>query len=129
METLIGRRSFLRVTAIGGGGLLLALYADPVAELFAQAPQGPAAAFTATAFVRIDADGTITITAKNPEIGQGVKTHLPMIIADELDVDWKDIKIQQADLDQSKYGLETTERGTKGALSVSSGPPSGSANG
>jgi isoquinoline 1-oxidoreductase beta subunit len=106
VETLIGRRSFLRVTAIGGGGLLLALYADPVAELFAQAPQGPAAAFTATAFVRIDADGTITITAKNPEIGQGVKTHLPMIIADELDVDWKDIKIQQADLDQSKYGLQ-----------------------
>jgi isoquinoline 1-oxidoreductase beta subunit len=106
VETLIGRRSFLRVTALGGGGLLLALYADPVAELFAQAPQGPAAAFTATAFVRIDADGTITITAKNPEIGQGVKTHLPMIIADELDVDWKDIKIQQADLDQSKYGLQ-----------------------
>ncbi len=106
METLIGRRSFLRVTALGGGGLLLALYADPVAELFAQAPQGPAAAFTATAFVRIDADGTITITAKNPEIGQGVKTHLPMIIADELDVDWKDIKIQQADLDQSKYGQQ-----------------------
>jgi isoquinoline 1-oxidoreductase subunit beta len=106
VETLIGRRSFLRVTAIGGGGLLLALYADPVAELFAQAPQGPAAAFTATAFVRIDADGTITITAKNPEIGQGVKTHLPMIIADELDVDWKDIKIQQADLDQTKYGLQ-----------------------
>jgi isoquinoline 1-oxidoreductase beta subunit len=106
VETVIGRRSFLRVTALGGGGLLLALYADPVAELFAQAPQGPAAAFTATAFVRIDADGTITITAKNPEIGQGVKTHLPMIIADELDVDWKDIKIQQADLDQSKYGQQ-----------------------
>lgn len=104
MDTMIGRRSFLRVTALGGGGMLLALYVDPVAELFGQAPQGPAAAFTATAFVRVDADGTITITAKNPEIGQGVKTHLPMIIADELDVDWKDIKIQQADLDQSKYG-------------------------
>jgi len=104
VDTMIGRRSFLRVTALGGGGMLLALYVDPVAELFGQAPQGPAAAFTATAFVRVDADGTITITAKNPEIGQGVKTHLPMIIADELDVDWKDIKIQQADLDQSKYG-------------------------
>jgi isoquinoline 1-oxidoreductase beta subunit len=105
---MIGRRSFLRVSAIGGGGLLLALYVDPVAELFAQAPQGagPAAAFLAAAFVRVDADGTITITAKNPEIGQGVKTHLPMIIADELDVDWKDIKIQQADLDQSKYGQQ-----------------------
>jgi isoquinoline 1-oxidoreductase beta subunit len=104
VDTMIGRRSFLRVTALGGGGMLLALYVDPVAELFGQGLGGGPAAFTATAFVRVDADGTITITAKNPEIGQGVKTHLPMIIADELDVDWKDIKIQQADLDQSKYG-------------------------
>jgi len=104
VATMIGRRAFLRVTAIGGGGMLLALYTDPVAELFAQAPQGSAPAFLATAFVRIGSDGSVTVTAKNPEVGQGVKTHLPMIIADELDVDWKNVKIQQADLDQSKYG-------------------------
>src|SRR5579864_6540375 len=103
-KTLLDRRSFLKVTAVAGGGMLLAYYADPVTKVFGQAAQAPPANFVATAFVHIAADGTITITAKNPEIGQGVKTSLPMIIADELDVDWKDVKIQQADLDEAKYG-------------------------
>src|SRR6202022_829348 len=101
----IGRRSFLRATALGGGGLLLAYYVDPVANLFGQAPQAPfPASLGPSAFIRVAADGVVTIMSKNPEIGQGIKTSLPMIIADELDVDWKDIKIQQADLDEGKYG-------------------------
>ena len=101
------RRSFLQVTALGGGGMLLGLYLKPLA--FAQG-QPAAAALSPVSFIRVAADGTVTIVAKNPEIGQGIKTSLPMMIADELDVDWKDVKIEQADLDEVKYGRTTRGR-------------------
>jgi isoquinoline 1-oxidoreductase beta subunit len=102
----INRRTFLRVSAISGGGFLLACHLPEFAGAFAgqAAAQSPTPAFIPTAFVRVTADGIVTITAKNPEIGQGVKTHLPMLIAEEFDVDWKDVRIEQADLDETKYG-------------------------
>jgi isoquinoline 1-oxidoreductase beta subunit len=97
----VDRRTFLRVTAIAGGGMLLHLsFTDP-----ARAEEEPPAAPVAPdVFVRIDADGKITLTAKNPEVGQMIKTTLPMLIAEEMDADWKDVRIVQADLDESKYG-------------------------
>jgi isoquinoline 1-oxidoreductase beta subunit len=98
----VNRRQFLRVTAVAGGGMLLATYFEPfgVSDAFAAEP---AADFTPNAWIRITPDGMVTIIAQNPEIGQGVKTMLPMIIADELDVDWKSVKIEQGLLDTVNF--------------------------
>jgi isoquinoline 1-oxidoreductase subunit beta len=98
------RRSFFRASALSGGGVLLALYTEHRAP--AQQPQGPPP-LEPTAFIRIAADGTVTLVSRNPEIGQGIKTMLPMLIAEELEVDWKSVKVEQADLN-AKYGLQTT---------------------
>jgi CO/xanthine dehydrogenase Mo-binding subunit len=103
MSTLtVSRRTFLRVSALAGGGMLIATHLDGVAELFAQ--PGGRAALSPNSFIKITPDGVITIIAKNPEVGQGVKTSMPMLIAEELDVDWKDIVIEQALVDAAKYG-------------------------
>jgi isoquinoline 1-oxidoreductase beta subunit len=102
MTTTTTRREFLRVSSIVGGGLLFASYIEPADALTSFAPLG-AADFIPNAFIRMTPDGVVTIIAKNPEIGQGVKTMLPMLIAEELDVEWKNVRIEQAMLDTTKY--------------------------
>jgi isoquinoline 1-oxidoreductase subunit beta len=102
---LVTRRSFFQVTALSGGGLLLGTYIEPV--LSAQQRPPAAGPLNPNAFIRIASDGTVTLVSRNPEIGQGIKTMLPMLIAEELEVDWKSVKIEQADLDE-KYGAQTT---------------------
>jgi len=103
METMtIGRRTFLRASALTGGGMLLGLYFEP--RVLAQAP--PAPPLAPNAYIRIAPNGIVTIASKNPEIGQGIKTALPMLIAEELDVDWKDVRVEQAETDPSKYGAQ-----------------------
>ena len=102
--TQINRRSFLRVSALTGGGVLLGLYLKPSAR--AQGFGGGSANLSPLSFITVSPDGIVTIVGKNPEIGQGIKTALPMIIADELDVDWKNVRVQQGDLNQ-RYGGQT----------------------
>ncbi|MBM3899583.1 MAG: xanthine dehydrogenase family protein molybdopterin-binding subunit [Gemmatimonadetes bacterium] len=103
------RRTFLRVTSLAGGGLLIGTLIDlgGAAPLWAAEPlTGTNTPFSPNAFIRITPDGAITIVAKNPETGQGIKTMLPMLIAEELDVEWKAITIEQAPLDEAKYGRQ-----------------------
>src|SRR3990170_3114050 len=107
ITVVVNRRAFLRVSALAGGGMMLASYFEPIAQVLAQTPQAPPPPLVPSAFFSISADGAVTIMAKNPEVGQGIKTSLPMIIAEELDVDWKDVTIKQADLDEVKYGSQT----------------------
>jgi isoquinoline 1-oxidoreductase beta subunit len=100
----LDRRSFLKVTATAGGAFVLGLFERPMA--FAQGPPRSFNAVQPLAFVRIAPDGAVTIMAKNPEAGQGVKTHLPMLIAEELDCDWKDVRVEQADGNDKLYGFQ-----------------------
>src|SRR6266851_1513436 len=106
MTSTMNRRSFLSVTALAGGGVMFSLFVKPP-KAAAQAPgAAPAAPLSPNAFIKVGADGIVTLTAKNPEIGQSINTSLTMIIADELDVDWKDVRLVQADLDEVKYGRQ-----------------------
>jgi isoquinoline 1-oxidoreductase beta subunit len=107
VETLtMNRRWFLRVAAVAGGGMVASAYFDPLGKALGILPQQAPDAFVPSAFVKIGADGVVTIMAKNPEIGQGVKTSLPMLIAEELEVPWESVRIEQADLDQARYGQQ-----------------------
>src|SRR5918993_1275136 len=105
-KAAVTRRSFIKITALAGGGMVVAFNVD--ADLFAQGRGGGAGGpqMQANAFIKFMPDGKVTIIRKNTEVGQGVKNMLPMIIADELDVDWNSVIVEQADADQAKYGSQ-----------------------
>jgi CO/xanthine dehydrogenase Mo-binding subunit len=99
------RRDFLRITAVSGTALVLGFGRASAED--AAAPWKP------NAWLRIDPDGTITLVAGKQEMGQGVRTSLPMIVAEELDADWARVKIEQA-----MPGPDYPRLGTGGSGSV-----------
>ena len=101
----IDRRSFLRASALAGGGFMLGLYSTPEAK--AQGFPGQNQVLSPANFVSIGPDGTTTIVARNQELGQGTLNLLPMLVAEELDVDWKAVKAVRCDADP-KYGMQLT---------------------
>ncbi len=94
----LDRRQFLKLTGVVGGGLMLASVAP-------RAHAQESASFQPNGYLKIDSEG-IQIFAKNPEIGQGVKTSLPMIVAEELDASWPDVEVIQAPIDTDVYGWQ-----------------------
>jgi isoquinoline 1-oxidoreductase beta subunit len=92
------RRGFLRQSAAGGVSLLLGLHAGGAIAAASDTNAPADAEFAPNAFIRIGQDGRVTLVSKQPEIGQGIKTSLPMVIAEELEVDWKDVRVVQGDL-------------------------------
>ena len=107
MSTSMKRRDFLRISAIAGGGVLLASYIEPLSAAESLANGVLPAEASLSAFIRLTPDGIVTIIAKNPEVGQGVKTMLPMLIAEELDVEWKNVRIEQGMLDTKNFQGQT----------------------
>ena len=98
----VDRRAFLKVTASVGGSILLSACFDPRT----QTADAQSNLFEPNAYIRLSPDGMVTIVAKNPEIGQGVKTMLPMLIAEELDVEWKHVKVEQAIADSKRFARQ-----------------------
>ena len=97
IKTSVNRRSFLKTSALASGGMLLSfnwlLHSNTNAITEEQIPEGW---FEMNAYLKIATDGTVTIMAPNPEFGQNVLTSLPMIVAEELDVDWDQVVVEQA---------------------------------
>jgi isoquinoline 1-oxidoreductase beta subunit len=97
----LSRREFLRVSVSAAGGLAVSLaWLERSAAEGAMEAHLPAAVNQPLgAFVRIEPDGRIVIGARGCELGQGVRTSLPMLIADELDVPWSAVTVEQLDYD------------------------------
>lgn len=102
----IKRRNFLKISAVAGGGMLLGfswLTSCKKAEEIVHVLEMPNDWFEMNAYLKIGDNGVVTIFSQNPEIGQNIKTSMPMIVAEELDIDWKNVIVEQAGLNSDTF--------------------------
>lgn len=100
------RRSFLKVTATAGGGVLVGVtwFASCKPEMPVEIAKAiPSEYYEMNSYIKIGDTGRVTIYSANPEIGQNVKTSMPMIVAEELNVNWKDVDVEQTGLNTEWY--------------------------
>ena len=100
IKTSYNRRSFFKTSVLAGGGMLLGFswLASACSTNTAKGLTLPEEWFKINSFLKIGENGLVTIMSPNPEIGQNIKTSMPMIVAEELDVDWKNVLVEQAPL-------------------------------
>ena len=99
------RRAFLKAATAGGAALIIGIRLPGLDE--AQAA-GEATAFTPGVFLRIEVDGAVTVIVPRSELGQGARTALPMIVAEELEADWRRVRVEPALAHLERYGSMTT---------------------
>lgn len=110
IKTTINRRSFLKVSALAGGGMMLSFNwlagckQSPDEEVL----EMPDEWFEFNSFIKIGGNGVVNLMSPNPEFGSNVKTSMPMILADELDVDWKNVIVEQADFYPERFDRQFT---------------------
>ena len=118
METLenTSRRSFIKLAAAAGGGLFLGFNWTNSSALpvVVSANEVAAGSIHFNSYLSIGTNNVITIISPNPEIGQGIKTAFPMIVAEELDADWKKVKTVQGNLDTGAFERQVS--GGSGAV-------------
>jgi isoquinoline 1-oxidoreductase beta subunit len=107
----IERREFLKFSLAAGGGLLIG-FSLPGADMFATAQAQSTTVFMPNAFLRIGTDDRVTVIVNHSEMGQGVYTALPMLLAEELDADWNKIGFESAPVDPKYnhpvFGMQIT---------------------
>jgi len=113
----LSRRSFLKKGMLVGGGLILGFHL-PLRGSLSGASNPSGVTFMPNAFIRIGADDIVIIIVNKSEMGQGVYTSLPMLVAEELEVDWKKIRVEAAPVDPAYNHTQWGAQGTGGSTSV-----------